>query len=65
MADEPENLTHRMLREMRQEISERFDEVDTKINGVMHLMALMAGHSHDLEERVATLEDKRNSKADS
>ncbi|MEQ8897884.1 MAG: hypothetical protein RID23_12405 [Roseovarius sp.] len=56
MADDSENNTIKLLREMRREISDRFDDVDTRIDGVTHILTLMAGHSHDLDVRVEALE---------
>ncbi|NOX72466.1 MAG: hypothetical protein GXP03_02175 [Alphaproteobacteria bacterium] len=64
MSDKTENHTIKLLQEMRQEInerfdavSERFDDVDLRIDGLTHIMTLMAGHSHDLDERVERLEE--------
>ena len=51
-----DNHTIKLLQEMRKEIGERFDDVDTRIDGLTHIMTLMAGHSHDLDGRVESLE---------
>ena len=66
MADDTENHTIKLLQEMRTEmrarfdgIDERFDDIDTRIDGLTHIMTLMAGHSHDLDNRLETLEEAR------
>jgi hypothetical protein len=77
MAEEPENHTIRLLRELRDEMrvefamvgkrfekvdgrfddmERRFDGVNQRIDGVTHILTLLAGRSHDHEERIATLE---------
>uniref|UniRef100_UPI003B52557B hypothetical protein n=1 Tax=Roseovarius indicus TaxID=540747 RepID=UPI003B52557B len=56
MADDADNHTIKLLQEMRREISDRFDDVDTRIDGVTHILTLMAGHSHDLDARIESLE---------
>ncbi len=56
MADETENHTIKLIQEMRAEMRERFDDVGTRIDGLTHIMTLMAGHSHDLDERIGVLE---------
>ena len=79
MADEPENHTIRLLRELRDEmrvefamiakrfkevdqrfddVAQRFDEVNLRIDGVTHILTLLAGRSHDHEERIAKLESE-------
>ncbi|MEQ9672981.1 MAG: hypothetical protein RLO10_00825 [Roseovarius indicus] len=55
MADDADNHTIKLLQEMRCEISDRFDDVDTRIDGVTHILTLMAGHSHDLDARIEAL----------
>ena len=64
MAETPDNHTIALLQEMRREMRERFDAVDdrfdgvdARIDGLTHILTLMAGHSHDLDRRVETLED--------
>jgi hypothetical protein len=64
MSDKTENHTIKLLQEMRQEINaqfsdvaERFDDMNIRIDGLTHIMTLMAGHSHDLDERVERLEE--------
>ncbi|MGB7241737.1 MAG: hypothetical protein WBC93_06610 [Sulfitobacter sp.] len=60
MADDSGNHTIKLLQEMRTELRGRFDDVDTRIDGLTHIMTLMAGHSHDLDARVETLEKGSN-----
>jgi hypothetical protein len=64
MAETPDNHTVALLQEMRREMRERFDAIDTRfdgvdarIDGLTHILTLMAAHSHDLDARVSTLED--------
>jgi hypothetical protein len=71
MAETPDNHTVALLQEMRREMRERFDAMDTRfdgiesrfdgvdarIDGLTHILTLMAAHSHDLDTRVSTLED--------
>lgn len=59
MAEEPENLTIRLLQELRA----RFDSVDEQlkdlrrdVHGNSVLMASLAGYLHDHEERIAVIE---------
>jgi len=66
MADETENLTIRLLREMRndmqnmrEEMHEMRDDLATRMDGITHIMTLLAGHSHDLEERVSKIEEQQ------
>jgi hypothetical protein len=70
MADEPENHTIRLLHELRDEmrvafamiskrfekVDERFDDMGLRIDGLAHMLMLLAGRSHDHEERIAKLE---------
>ena len=71
MAKTPDKHTVALLQEMRREMRERFDAIDTRfdgiesrfdgvdarINGLTHILTLMAAHSHDLDTRVSTMED--------
>ena len=66
MADEPESHTVRLLREMREEMRggftemrERLDGVDARLDGLTHIVTLLAGHSHGLEERLTRLEERQ------
>jgi hypothetical protein len=70
MADEPENHTIRLLQELRDEmrveftmvrkqlekVDERFDDMGLRIDGLAHMLMLLAGRSHDHEERLEKLE---------
>lgn len=63
MADEPENHTIRLLQEVRTEMRERFDKVDgrfddlgLRVDGITHILTLLAGVSHSHEERISKLE---------
>lgn len=69
MADEPENHTVRLLQEIRVEMAamrnemhaefarvhEGFANVNLRIDGLTHIVPLLAGCSHDHEERIAQL----------
>ena len=57
MSDNTENHTIMLLQEMRKEMRTGFDDVNTRIDGVTHILTLMAGYSHDLDRRVETLEE--------
>lgn len=63
MAEEPENLTIRLLQELRAEMSEmrasmneRFDEVTLRLDGNTVLLTMLAGLVHRHEERLTKLE---------
>ena len=65
MADEPENLTLRMLQEMREESRAARDEaretakdVTNRINGITVLLTMLAGMVHDHEERLTKVESR-------
>lgn len=74
MADEPENHTIRLLRELRDEMrvdfamvrtrfekmDERFDDIGLRIDGLAHMLMLLAGRSHDHEQRIEKLEGGEN-----
>lgn len=65
-----ESHTIRLLQQMReemrerflnvdgqfQEMRERFDALDARVDGVTHIMTLLAGHTYHLEERVSKSE---------
>ncbi|MER2510693.1 hypothetical protein [Amaricoccus sp.] len=66
MVDEPENHTIRLLQEMREEmragfaeVRDEFANVNLRIDGVTHILTLLAGRSHDHEERIEKLETER------
>ena len=56
MAENTESHTIKLLQEMRKEMREGFGDVNTRIDGVTHILALMAGHSADLDRRVEDVE---------
>jgi len=65
VSEEPENHTIRLLQQIREEIREQFQEVreqfqtvNARIDGVTHIMTLLAGHTYHLDERVTKLEKK-------
>ena len=58
MIDDPENHTIRLLQEMRAEMRKGFDDVGTRIDGLTHIITLLAAHSHTLDERIEKLETK-------
>ncbi len=60
MADEPENHTLRLLQEMRQEMREGFDGVNARIDGLTHIVTLLASHSHSLEERLTRIDERHD-----
>lgn len=60
MADEPENHTLRLLQEMRQEMREGFDGVNARIDGLTHIVTLLAGYSHGLEKRLTRIEERQD-----
>ena len=66
MVDEPENHTIRLLRELREQMQAGFEEmragfadVNLRIDGLTHILTLLAGRSHDHEERITRLETER------
>ena len=63
--DEPENLSLRVLQELRAEMRERFDTLDgqvadlsTRVDGNTLILNLIAGGLHDHEQRVTVLEQR-------
>lgn len=63
MAQDSENLTLRVLRELRAEMRDarsdmnaRFDDLGTRVDGNTMILNLIAGMLHDQEERITTLE---------
>lgn len=59
MPDTPENHTIRLLQEMRADLRKGFDDVNTRIDGLTHILTLMAAHSHTLDERIEKLEERQ------
>ena len=61
MPDAPENHTIRLLQEMRAEMRKGFEDVNTRIDGLTHILTLLAAHSHTLDERIEKLEERHHS----
>lgn len=40
-------------------VDERFDDLGVRIDGLTHILTLLAGRSHDHEERIVKLEGGR------
>ncbi|MDO5643164.1 MAG: hypothetical protein Q4G26_12375 [Paracoccus sp. (in: a-proteobacteria)] len=59
MSDTPENHTIRLLQEMRADLRKGFDDVNTRIDGLTHILTLLAAHSHTLDERIEKLEERQ------
>ncbi|KGJ01670.1 hypothetical protein SAMN04487972_1564 [Paracoccus halophilus] len=59
MSETPENHTIRLLQELRKEMREGFDNVNVRMDGITHIMTLLAGHYHNVEERLSALEDRQ------
>ena len=65
MAEEPENLTLRILQEMRSELNRRLDKVDesiadlsNRVDGISLIMSMVAGLVHNHETRIDKLESR-------
>lgn len=61
MTDTPENHTIRLVQEMRTEMRKGFEDVNTRMDGLTHILTLMAAHSHTLDERIEKLEERHHS----
>ena len=59
MSDTPDNHTLRLLQEMRKEMKEMREDLTIRIDGITHIMTLLAGHYHTVEDRLSTLEDRQ------
>ena len=66
MADEPENLTIRLLQELRAELrgfrsdaDQRFKDLTQRVDGNTLVFNLVAGVVHDHEQRITSLEEDR------
>ena len=73
MAENVENLILTQLQEIRGEIGaiktqvtelkdqmgEGFDDVTQRVNGITVILTMLAGHVHNVEERVEKLEEAR------
>lgn len=65
MTDEPENLTLRLLQELRQEMrdmrgemNEQFADLTNRLDGNTLLLNIVAGLVHDHETRIDKLESR-------
>ncbi len=65
MADEPENLTLRLLQELREEmramrsdLAERMTDLTQRVDGNTLTFNLVAGVVYDHEQRIAMLEER-------
>ena len=72
MAEDTESHTIRLLQEMRAEMrgmrgditglrsdmNERFDEVDTRIDGLTHMIVLLSANMGGHDDRLDVLEDR-------
>ncbi len=63
MAEDAENHTLKLLQEMRKEIGdsraemrERFDDVDMRIDGLSHIVTLLAANMGGHDQRIEDLE---------
>jgi len=63
MADNTENHTIQLLREMRKEmkdsfakVDERFDEVNLRIDGLTYIVTMLAGNMGGHDQRLEALE---------
>ncbi len=73
MADNTDNLTLKLLQEIRKEmntrfdvidkrfdaVDERFDEVEARIGGLTHVIILLANNASQHEDRLENLEVKK------
>jgi hypothetical protein len=64
MANETENHTIKLLQEMRGEmrdlrsdVSEGFQDVNTRIDGLSHIITLLAANMGGHEDRIGSLEE--------
>lgn len=64
--NQTENHTIRMLQEMREEnrqfrdeVRKGFEDVNLRIDGLTHIMTMLAGHIHQHEERLEKLEEAK------
>lgn len=58
MTEEPENLTIRLLQELRAEMQEMRTDLTQRIDGNTLVFNLVAGVVHDHEQRLTILEKK-------
>lgn len=58
MTDNADNHTVRLLQEMRKEMRQGFEDMNTRIDGLTHIMTMLAGHIHQHDERLEKLENQ-------
>ncbi len=58
MPDNTENHTVRLLQEMRSEMRQGFEDMNTRIDGLTHILTLLAGEIHQQEQRLEKLEER-------
>jgi hypothetical protein len=58
MAEEPENLTIRLLRELRGEVQELRADLTNRIDGNTVILNMLAGLLHDHEQRLDAVEKR-------
>ena len=46
---------------MRKEMQEMREDLTVRIDGITHIMTLMAGHYHNVEDRLSNLEAQAKS----
>ena len=60
MSDAPENHTIRLMQEMREEMRTGFAEINTRIDGLTHILTMLAGHIHQHGQRIEQFEETNN-----
>ena len=60
MPDAPENHTIRLMKEMREEMRTGFVEINTRIDGLTHILTMLAGHIHQHDQRIEQIEKTNN-----
>ena len=65
MAEEPENLTLRLLNDLRDEVQqlraeqrEMRKDLTQRVNGITLMLSIVAGMTHDHEQRLEALESR-------
>jgi hypothetical protein len=48
-----------MVTKRFEKVDKRFDDMGLRIDGLAHMLMLLAGRSHDHEERIAKLETEK------
>ena len=65
MSETPESHMIRLQQELRQEMQELrkemregFNNLNVRMDGITHIMTLLAGHCHKVEKRLSALEER-------